>query len=348
MSGVIDRPDVDFEAVEHVYSIEGRKVSGVSSVAKMGSVDDTWGIASAWGFRLGYEGALDVVSPLARRLGRKPTPDELRAELQEQKRTPWGTRDAAQERGSWVHDTLEALAQDGTIPDLSTFPEEVAGHVRSCLRWYLHFRPSFVATEVQVASRTHHFAGRYDVRAKIEARLLVPLFVGHETPQAERVRELAEAGEWALCLIDLKTSKRVYPTTHFPQLAGYELAGVEMRFPATDAQLVLNTWPTGEHEPTRDFVASWAQGEDFLDLLTSYRAMKDAVGRLKAADPEEKRKAAVERVLLDHLPAMSRDLAQLPLPELEGMDAKAVGRALGRLRKAGKVTQERGTWSLAV
>lgn len=349
MSGIINRPEVDFEAVEHVYSLEGQRVAGVSSVAKMGGVDETWSIASRWGWRLGYEGALDVVSPLARRVGRKPTYQELREELIEQERAPWAKRDAAAERGSWVHDTLEALAQDGAVPDLSTFPEEVAGHVKSCLAWYLHFRPSFVATEVQIASRTHLFAGRYDIRCLIRADRLLPLFIGHETPQATRIAELAACREpkMALCLVDLKTSKGVYPTTHFPQLAGYEVGGVEMGFPETDAQLVLNTWPTGEHEPTRDFVASWAQPEDFLDLLTSYRSMKAAVGRMKEADPVEKRKAAIEAFLLDQLPAMSRDLAQLGAPELAGMDAKAIGRALGRARKRGLATQEKGVWSRA-
>jgi hypothetical protein len=250
----IDRPEVDFDAVAHAYKLEGEGVLGVSTVAKMGGAEETWGIASSWGFRIGYEGALDVLRESAERMrgdlylvNLPKDPDELREALKREGLTPWSKRDKAAERGSWVHDVFEELAQNGTVPtDLSRFPEEVRGHVRSLLQWYLHFRPSFVATEVQVASREHRFAGRYDLRATIEARRLLPLIDPlRRDAQAERIRELAARGERALGLLDLKTSKGVYPTTHFPQLEGYEGAGVEMGFPATDFRAVVNTEADG-------------------------------------------------------------------------------------------------------
>lgn len=339
--GVIDRPESGFDGASHTYTLENWDpdlVVGCSTVAKVGGVEETWGIASAWGFRIGYEGAWDVAAdePFASD-GLPWSKEELRFRLKERGLTPWSKRDKAAERGNWVHDLLEALAQDNAIPDTSTLPEEVRGHVRSVLGWYVKYRPTFEATEVQIASRTHGFAGRYDIRCWIDARKLVPLLVGHDTVCAERVRALGSWGRPARCLVDLKTSKGVYPTTHFPQLAGYELASVEMGFPATDCQLVLNSRPDGS---LADLVASWAEGGDFVAYLGALRAIR----RIKAADPEEKRKRLREDAILAALPARSRELAA-DLPGLSGLEAKEVGRILGGLRKRGLVQQvDRGVW----
>jgi hypothetical protein len=369
----IDRPDVDFDAIEHVYEMEGERVVGVSTAAKVGGIDSAWDIASAWGFRVGYEGVHTLAgqgwTPFEAKVWsdelKRPdtilveTQDQLRSALKFAKLTPWATRDKAAERGSWVHDGLEDLGQDGDVPDLDAFAKEhgaeAAGHMRSVLRFYLYFRPSFVALEVQVASRTHRFAGRYDVRCLIDARrLLVCIDELRQDPQALRVRQLALVAEHrklplghpeacALCLLDLKTSKGVYPETHFPQLEGYEGAGVEMGFPATDARLVLNTWPTGEHEPGRDLCVSWATYEHFLAYLEAMRAIRRIKHEL---NPEKIRKRAREAALLALLPGRSRDL--VGKEGLDGMDSRSIGMALGGLRKKGRVEQDDRTkvWSL--
>lgn len=347
MTGVIDRPEVVFEAIEHEYRLAGEKLAGVSSVAKIGGADDTWGIASAWGWRLGYEGARTTIReapPLLQTdVPENYKADPLRRAMQDAKRTPWDTRDKAAERGSWVHDVLEGLGQDGEVLTLDGFPPEVRGHVQSIYRWYVLMRPRFVALEVQVASRTHGFAGRYDVRALVEARRILPCIDPlRQDAQAVRVRELAAEGKDALGVIDLKTSKGIYPTTHFPQLEGYEGGGVEMGFPETDFRAVLNTNPEGTFDVATDFAVSWATYEDFLGLLAAFRAIK----RLKGQDPEVIREKARDAVLLEHLPARSRELVELGLPELAGMDAKAVGRALGRLGKRGKCERDgKYVWS---
>jgi hypothetical protein len=346
----IDRPVVNFDAIAHKYELEnGEPLSGVSSVAKLGGADDTWGIASAWGFRVGYEGAWDVVDELD---GLPADKDELRSELNRRRLTPWGQRDKAGDRGTWAHDVLEQLGQAGEVADVTTFPDEVRGHVRSLYRFYLELRPSFVALEVQVASRVHGFAGRYDVRALIDAERILPAIDPIRTdPQAERIRELAAEGKRALGLLDLKTSKRIYPETHFPQLEGYEGAGVEMGYPATDFRAVINTHPDGKFQLAKtdddgefatDFGVSWNTYEDFLDLLPTYKAIK----RMKARDPKALRAKAQEAALLSALPAPSRAIASLNLPELAGLDSRAVGRKLGKLGKRGLVKKAAGgVWS---
>jgi len=324
----IDRPETVYNDAAHSYTLEGERLLGVSTVAKIGGAESAWGTASAWGYKVGWRGALAVLSgdggnPLASAYtndGKSssteiawPEQEALYQELKSRGLTPWSTRDKAADRGTWVHDVLEQLAQDGTVPNSSSWGAEIQGHVKAVYSWYLQYCPTFVATEVQVTSREHKFAGRYDIRCRL-------------------------AGwDGALCLVDLKTSKGVYPTTHFPQLAGYELASVEMGFPPTDAQFVLNTHPDG----TFNFVQSWSEPEDFLAYLGALKAIR----RIEAEDPAVKLKLAREEALLAKLPGVSRDLAQ-SVPECAGMDARGVGILLGGLRKRGLVLQDGARWSI--
>ncbi len=349
MNPVVNRPETEFEPVEHVYQVEGEDVLGVSSVAKIGGAEESFSIGSAWGFRIGYEGAYDVLDGTPYSVGGK---DDLREELKKRGLTPWSKRDKAAERGTAVHDVLERLAQNtADIPshsEIEAMPEGERGHVRSLLCWYLHYRPSFVATEVQVASRDHRFAGRYDIRARINARRLLPCIDPlRDDAQAERIREIAagldEGAYSALGLIDLKTSKRIYPETHFPQLEGYEGGSVEMGFPATDFRAVLNTNEDGSFDPVRDFAISWSTYDDFLAFAEALRAIR----RINAASPEVKREKVRDEALIANLPARSSELVALGLPELAGMDSRSVGYALGRLRKKGRVSQVGQVWEVS-
>lgn len=337
----IDRPGTHFDEASHTYTtVEGEGLLGVSTVSKIGGALETWSVASKWGYKIGWQGALAVLSgdgtrPLAHAYTNDGTDQEIawpeREDLYQALRTngltPWATRDKAADRGTWSHDILERLAQDNELPTaqwLAGFSDEYRGHARAVIQWYVDYRPTFVATEVQVASREHLFAGRYDIRCCINCH---KLGWAYEDPHPAD----------ALCLVDLKTSKRIYPTTHFPQLAGYELASVEMGFPPTDAQFVLNTHPDGTYE----FKRSWSEGTDFIAFLSALRAIK----RIEAEDPEQKAKVAREQAVLANLPGLSRDLAR-SVPELAGMNGKGVGILLSGLRKRGLVQQVGSVWSV--
>jgi hypothetical protein len=367
---VIDRPEVDFDAIAHAYRLEGEDVLGVSTIAKMGGADEAWGIASAWGFRVGHEGAHllasehGALSPFTVTIMGKNGPerievndsDSLRQAMIGRGLSPWAKKDKAAERGSWVHDMLEELGQDGAVPNMRAFAErhgeEAAGHARSVLAWFLWLRPKFVALEVQVASRRHSFAGRYDVRLLADARkVLMCIDPDRTDPQAERVRELARRGEMALGLVDLKTSKGVYPTSHFAQLEGYEGGGGEMGYPATDFRAVLNTNADGTFDPAPfrlneygdeklgDFAVSWATYDDFVAYAGALRAIR----RIQDANPSVIRERRLEAALVAALPARSREL--VGMPEAPGLDARAIGARLGKLAKRGKcVKGERGLW----
>jgi hypothetical protein len=331
----ITRPATDFDGPSHTYTLEGEELLGVSTVAKIGGAESTWGVASAWGFRIGYEGAYEVLSQHARgivtRQGSWPEhSDNLRNELKARGLTPWSVRDKAADRGTFVHDILERLGQEGEVPSAteidSTYSEEIRGHVRAVIAWYLDYRPTFVATEVQVTSK-HGFAGRYDLRCFIDLHLRDEL-------------DLQQGDQRALCLVDLKTSKDVNPLTHVPQLSGYELASVEMGFPPTDAQFVLQTRPDGTYQ----FKQSWSTAEDFLAYLGALKAIR----RIEANDPLRILRAKRERAILALLPGRSADMART-IPELAGMDARGIGFLMGGLRKRGLVQQVAGgVWELVV
>lgn len=335
MPVVIERPQTTYDDPSHTYTLNGEELLGISTIAKVGGVEDTWGIASAWGFRIGYEGSYDLY--VEEILQQCDTKDELRACLKSAGLTPWSKRDKAAERGNWVHDALESLAQNGNLPDLGSYSDEIQGHMCAILQWYIDYRPEFVAAEVQVTSVRHGFAGRYDIRCKIYARNVLRCFRDQRSHQHREFQRLGLIDANALCLIDLKTSKGVYPETHFPQLAGYELASTEMGFPATDGQFVLNTHPDG----TYDFAASWATAEDFLAYLGALRAIR----RIKANDPKEILEQERQKAILAALPSTSSELAQA-LPELNDMNAREVSYILSRLRKKGKVISTSGTWYL--
>jgi RecB family exonuclease len=284
-------------------------------------------VASAWGFRIGYEGAYDTLVAYGfEDIERNWTKDSLRNALKARGQTPWTTRDKAADRGTWVHDILEQLAQEGEVPtakDIESYSEEIRGHVRAVIAWYLDYRPTFVATEVQVTSAEHGFAGRYDIRCYIDQRGLDVKRLPNKTH--------------ALCLVDLKTSKDVYPEQHFPQLSGYELASVEMGFPPTDAQFVLQTNPDGAYQ----FKQSWSVAEDFLAYLGAVKAIR----RIQANDPAVKLRRAREQALLAHLPGRSADLART-VPELAGMDGRGVGALMNGLRRQRLVEQVGNVWHL--
>lgn len=331
----IDRPDVVFDAAKHVYYLNGERVVGVSSVAKVIGFEETWGIASAWGFRVGYEGTWDRLESAAGRYEGNPWQDKdaLRAELKDHKLTPWDTRDRAADRGTWVHDVLEGLAESGTVPEGEDWTDEVRGHVRAIMRWFLAMRPVFVATEVLVASRTHRFAGRYDFRCLVPGERLRAHLASLEVPLDHLLPSIPYDAQRDLYLIlgDLKTSKGIF-YGHMVQAEGYEVAGTEMGYAPTDARMILQTQPDGAWR----FEPSHARPESFLACLTAYREAE----WMKGNDPAEILKRKRDNALLAALPGTSRALADRSV--VPGWDSRTIGRRMGTLRKHGLVEQGKG------
>jgi hypothetical protein len=264
---MIRRPDLIYNDAKHEYRLNGERLLGVSTVAKIGDTD-VWGVASAWAFRIGYEGAFELYDATTKEDDWYATKDDLREALKQAKKTPWHKSGDAKDRGNAIHEALEFLAQENKVPVLEDYPQSQRGYIKGLCSWYIDYRPEFVATEVQVVSERHLFAGRYDMRCKCHiARRCDDV---HAMP-----RQWQDTTE--LWLVDLKTGKYIYPTSQFPQLAGYELASVEMGYPATDGQYILNVHDDG----TYDFERSVATAEHFLSYLSAQRAILDLETKIK-------------------------------------------------------------------
>jgi hypothetical protein len=186
-----------------------------------------------------------------------PSVEEL---MKEHKLTTNDVKDSAADRGTNVHDALEQWAKTGHLPSPGDFPESEVGYVSGLVAFLEDARPEPVRTEVMVGSVEHGFAGRYD----LELRL-------NETRTLRRTQKRAYHD---ICpgtyLVDFKSSKGVYPSTHFRQLAAYEAARVECGYEPTDAQYVLNANGEGSYA----FVKSTATLADFLAVLSVYNSDK--------------------------------------------------------------------------
>lgn len=177
-------------------------------------------------------------------------------------------RDAAGDRGVSVHDALETWAVKGILPTPDVFPEHERGYVQGVLLFLRDLEQAAPLatppeTEVMVGSLEHGYAGRYDLR--LETQLNAEVTTKHY-PKRKDVRGVLPAGRH---LVDLKTSKGVYPT-HALQLAAYELASVECGYEPTDHRWVLHVFPDGAYE----LVQTFAPPEGFLSVLSTYRTLQ--------------------------------------------------------------------------
>ena len=275
-SGII----VEYESQpKRLYRVNGAEVPSVTTVL---DVLNKGGL-TVWGMRVGIQGVLSLFDAQALTTmfdwqkdhevvavpqgedavpADVPSVEEL---MKEHKLTTNDVKNSAADRGTNVHDALEQWAKTGHLPSPGDFPESEVGYVNGLVAFLEDARPEPVRTEVMVGSVEHGFAGRYDLELRLnETRTL------RRTPK----RAYHDIGPGTY-LVDFKSSKGVYPSTHFRQLAAYEAARVECGYEPTDAQYVLNANGEGSYA----FVKSTATLADFLAVLSVYnsdRSMKKA------------------------------------------------------------------------
>jgi len=160
------------------------------------------------------------------------------------------TADAAS-RGTAIHTVLEDWAERGKLPVADSHPMAHRGYVRGLAAFLITERPKFLENEMIVGSVTHGVAGARDTVLVLN--------------DATRGR----------CLVDLKTSKGVYPSSHFRQLTAYDRLGVESGQQPTDAQGILRVGEDGSYELRwlQDFGFStdfWWRA--FLEALSTQRS----------------------------------------------------------------------------
>lgn len=224
---------------------------------------------SWWGMKVGVQGAvalasgghvdLDDVHP--------DCLDEVSTQvielLKQHKLTVNHVKDKAADRGTNVHSALELYAETGTLPNPENYPENEAGYVRGLVRFLEDAQPVVEHSELMVA--TELFAGRFDMVASLAGEGVVKTY----PKRADKCEEVS--GRW---LLDLKTSKGVYPSYHL-QLAGYEGAMEECGYGPVDQTGVVRVTDDGRYE----LVKGRATFEDFLAVLDVYRIIQRLEGK---------------------------------------------------------------------
>lgn len=202
-----------------------------------------------WGMVVGVNSTVSLINEGI--VHARMDPEDIVTAIRNNRLSVYHIRDEKGEEGKAVHKALENYAKVGEVPDLGRFPVSVRPKIRALANFLLDVRPKIIQSEVRVASLRYGYAGTFDLRV-----------------------EIAGIGEG---IIDLKTGKRIYTDSQFPQLAAYEQASVECGENPTDFQAILHLDPDGKYS----FVKSTDTFEDFKVLLDHYNSAKRREKRLK-------------------------------------------------------------------
>lgn len=229
------RPEIRRDA-QHRYFV-GDDPEAWPSVTTVISATTSKDSLGWWGQTVACKG---IVQLAAQGVQIPQTAEELVQLLKDRLLTVNHELQKAMTRGARIHGVLESYARRGDIPSPHQFPVEYRSQLKALAGWLIDNQPEFLGQEVMTCSPTFRYAGTLDLRCRIAGKLY---------------------------LIDLKTGKRVYPGTHFPQLEAYEYAEVELGEEPSDVRAILHL-PEGG--PAK-LVPSTYEFEDFLVLLNAYK-----------------------------------------------------------------------------
>ena len=139
----------------HHYKIDGKQADGVTTLIGGGLPKPAllpWGIKSVAEYAADHLDRLVEMQPM----GREAIVSAL-------KQSPYTERDTAAKRGTEVHALAEKLihGEDVDVPD------DIAGHVESCVRFLDTWKPTPVLVEATVASRQWNYCGTLDLVADL-------------------------------------------------------------------------------------------------------------------------------------------------------------------------------------
>jgi len=159
------------------YSVDGQKVPGVTTI--IGRFKDS-GPLMYWAFEQGKAAQRGEIAKL------------------------YDKRDSAAEAGTLAHSLVEAHIHGDTLPDLSSYPPEIASQATQGYKNYLHWQEDnkieIVCQEMELVSREHLYGGCPDA--------------------------IGKDSRGQLCILDWKTSNGVY-LDYLLQIASYDRLWLE-------------------------------------------------------------------------------------------------------------------------
>lgn len=168
----------------------------------------------------------------------------------------------AGDRGTLIHEAIENWGRSGVSPNPQDFEPEDRDRIAGVAKWLMLNEPEFIEQEVRTASIKHKYVGTFDA---------IVIF---------------RAGEFkgSRALLDWKTSKKVYPDQHFPQLSAYVEAEREAGMEPVDFSAIVHIPLSGRvkmHENDEKF-------KDFQVLLAHYKTVVAREKREKAGVAKRK------------------------------------------------------------
>jgi hypothetical protein len=251
----LDGLDIEFNEKNHRYKVNGEYFPSVTTIIdSVVPKNLSW-----WAMVVGVKATCALVKE--GHVTPETDPEEIVTAIRENKLSVYHIRDEKGEEGTAVHQAADRYAKTGEVPRLKEYPKDVQPKVQALANFLLDVRPKILKSEERVASLEYRYAGTFDWLLDIDGQI---------------------------GLVDLKTGKRVYPDSQFPQLAAYEQAHIECGATPTAFQAVLHLGADGVY----DFQESTDTFHDFKVLLDHYNSAKLREARLKgikAADGDSVR-----------------------------------------------------------
>jgi hypothetical protein len=239
------KPNIEFNEKNHRYKVDGEYFPSVTTIIdSVVPKNLSW-----WAMVVG----VNATCALIRQGYATPEddPENIVTAIRENKLSVYHIRDEKGEEGTAVHQAADRYVKTGEIPQLKDYSADVQPKIKALANFLLDVRPKILKSEERVASLVHKYAGTFDWLVDIEGQRGI---------------------------VDLKTGKRVYPDSQFPQLAAYEQAHVEGGEAPTAFQAILHLGADGIY----DFVESTDTFHDFKVLLDHYFSAKLREARIKA------------------------------------------------------------------
>lgn len=210
-----------------------------------------------WSEARGVEGAVEAFKRDL--IDADTTPEQAVEIVRANKLGAEAAKREAAERGLNVHALLEEYMLSGSAPKLSGHPVEHHGYIQGLARWLHEDDPEPIAVEQLVVHPEDGYAGRLDLRARIDGQLVT---------------------------VDLKTQERggIYASAHW-QVGLYERAARWCGDEPADRKMVVVVAANGEFRTMPADYEDWQ-----LDAaLAYYRASRPVESACESANRAERK-----------------------------------------------------------
>jgi hypothetical protein len=239
-------PEIEFNEATHRYKVNGEYLPSVTTIIdKVVPKNLSW-----WAMVVGVNATTELIKKGV--VTEFTDPEDIVTSIRDARLSVYHIRDEKGAEGFAIHKAAERYSKTGEIPDLGQYSTDVRPKVRALANFLLDLRPRILASEVRVASLEYGYAGTFDWLVDID---------GHTG------------------IVDLKTGKRIYPDSQFPQVEAYAQAYEEMGNDPVEFRAILHLDPEGNY----NFMESTDTFHDFKVLLNHYYSAKEREARLKDA-----------------------------------------------------------------